>query len=563
MNFKAGRKIYFVVVIIGLLMIANAFIIYQNSKRINRNQRLLEKTAQIKMNAQGITQSLHLLDLGIRAYALLSDKEMYISPRDSALLYINTQLSFLQKELAEQDYPMVKFDIVKSSVIEYYHFIVNDVAQAIDDKEIDKAKSLIAEDRGYEVAKNASAFSMDVKAFEDHIASKAGASFAQAVNNSYWLQILLLILTMPTLIYAAFYSVRSIRYSEQLRQVEIEKSDLLKNQNKKLELLVRERTDEILASNEEISAQNEEISTQNDEIMLINVHLTDQQQNIAQKNEQLESQNMELQQAKATIEQQQALLLLRVDELDNAISRQNEDLKNTNSEMITQNSKLQQFAYIISHNLRAPIARLLGLSDLVERETKPKEKEKIIQLMRMASKELNEVITDIGEVLVIQKAGNKVLEKVNLQENLDKVRRILSKEINETKTVIQSNFSQAKTFKSFQTYIESIFLNLISNSIKYRKPNERPLINISASINNGYITLKFKDNGMGINLKRDKQNLFGLYKRFYFHVEGKGLGLYLVKTQVEALGGTIEVKSELDTGTEFIIKFRTDKELIF
>ncbi len=553
MNLKAGKRIYFLVVAIGLLMIANAFLIYQNSKRIHRNQRLLEKTELVKINAKGITQSLHLLDLGLRAYALLSDENMYISPRDSSLSYLYKHLSYLETELAVQGYDMERFYLLSNSVEQYYNFIINEVAQAISDGEIEEAKSLIAEDRGYDIAMSTYAFEMNIREFEDDIALKAEISFTEAVNTSYWLQILLLLLTMPTLIYAAFYSVKSLRYSEQLRQAEKEKSDLLKNQNTKLELLVRERTDEILASNEEIRAQNEEISSQNDEIMSRNVQLTDQEKIIKEKNVELESQNEALKEAKATIEQQQTLLLLRVEELDEAITRQNEELKNTNSEVIAQNSKLQQFAYIISHNLRAPIARLLGLGDLEERETDPAEKEKIIQLMRMASKELNQVISDIGEVLLIQKAGNKTLEKVNLQEMLDKVKRILSNEIDETNAQIHADFSRVKLIQSIGAYIESIFLNLLSNSIKYRKPNDFPNIKISTSLNNQQVTLRFKDNGLGINLDRDRQNLFGLYKRFYFHVEGKGLGLYLVKTQVEALGGTIKVKSEPGEGAEFII----------
>ncbi len=553
MNLKAGKRIYFLVVAIGLLMITNAVLIYQNSKRIQRNHRLLERTEQIKTQAQGITQSLHLLDLGIRAYALLSDQEMYLSPRDSSKARLYRQIAYLEKELLEQGYPENQFQVIKNASLQYHDFITQKVEYLINQNKIDSAKLLIAEDSGYEVAMILNDFEADLKVFEGEIAAKAEASFTQAVNRSYLLQILLFFITMPTLIYAAYYSVKSIRFADQLRKAESDKSNILKNQNTKLELLVRERTDEILASNEEITAQNEEISSQNDEIVSRNVRLVEQQKTIEAKNEQLETQNIALKEAKDLIEEQQQMLLLRVDELDVAISRQNEALKNTNSEMIAQNSKLQQFAYIISHNLRAPIARLLGLGDLVEREADSSEKEKIIKLIRFASKELNEVISDIGEVLLIQKAGNKLMEKVNLQETLDKVQRILSIEMKETKASIQSDFSQVKIIYSLPAYIESIFLNLISNSIKYRKLDENPKIKISGTRVEHQIILKFKDSGMGINLERDQYNLFGLYKRFHFHVEGKGLGLYLVKTQVEALGGSIEVKSKLNEGTEFII----------
>jgi len=108
---------------------------------------------------------------------------------------------------------------------------------------------------------------------------------------------------------------------------------------------------------------------------------------------------------------------------------------------------------------------------------------------------------------------------------------------------------------SLKAYMHSIFSNLISNSIKYRKPDEEPYIEINSRKEEGKIILTFKDNGLGIDLTTKSDKIFGLYNRFHSHVEGKGMGLFMVKTQVEALGGIITATSELNKGLEFTIVF--------
>jgi signal transduction histidine kinase len=94
---------------------------------------------------------------------------------------------------------------------------------------------------------------------------------------------------------------------------------------------------------------------------------------------------------------------------------------------------------------------------------------------------------------------------------------------------------------------------MLTNAIKYRRPNVTPQICVTTTEVENYVCLAFTDNGMGIDLEKNKEKLFGMYKRFHIHVEGKGLGLHLVKTQVEALNGRIEVESMLGEGTSFKI----------
>ncbi|GAA5040981.1 hypothetical protein GCM10011506_41950 [Marivirga lumbricoides] len=559
MNSKSGIKVYIIVALIGILMLLNIFLIYQNGRRINENQRLIEVCERVKTNAQGIRQGLHLVDLGLRAYVIGLNKKMYTIPRDTAVSQLSKRFNYLEKELLSLGYFMEDFFYVKSLVTEYFSFVEEEIAKHLDNGNIERAIELIEEDRGFSVAVESHGFNDRVATYVDEISKNAEKSFKSAVNNSYWLQIILFIISMPTLLYFAFYNSRSLKLSKQLSQLEKEKNKILQDQNMTLEKLVRERTDEILASSEEIMAQNEEISTQNDEIQLRNIRLMQKQQLIREKNEALEKQNLELREAKLTIEKQQNLLELRIKELNNEVSKQNEELKGTNQEMIAQNSKLEQFAYIISHNLRAPIARLLGLGSLMDSSEGEEDKQRIIKMMQIASKELNQVISDISEVLLIQKASTNRIERISLDAIIKKLRDILRNEIEVTNTQLTTDFTDFPVLYSIPVYFESIFYNLISNAIKYRQPDKAPLIHISSTVEGEFVLITVSDNGMGINLERDRDKLFGLYKRFHFHVEGKGLGLYLVKTQVEALDAQIEVISKPDEGCKFILRIDISK----
>ena len=120
---------------------------------------------------------------------------------------------------------------------------------------------------------------------------------------------------------------------------------------------------------------------------------------------------------------------------------------------------------------------------------------------------------------------------------------------------IKTNFTQIDKINTIKSYIQSIFYNLITNSIKYRRPNTDSHIEIRSHIDQNKLTLVFKDNGRGIDLVKKGDQVFGLYKRFHADTEGKGMGLYMVKTQVETLGGTISIISEVNIGTTFTIEF--------
>ncbi len=132
----------------------------------------------------------------------------------------------------------------------------------------------------------------------------------------------------------------------------------------------------------------------------------------------------------------------------------------------------------------------------------------------------------------------------------------LKEDIDESRASITYDFSEANKIKFIQPYLHSILYNLISNAIKYRSPDRLPIIKLTSSRSNKQtICLKVEDNGLGMDLNIHGKNIFGLYKRFHLHKEGKGLGLYLVKTQMEMLGGKIEIESIPDKGTIFYLHF--------
>ncbi len=225
-------------------------------------------------------------------------------------------------------------------------------------------------------------------------------------------------------------------------------------------------------------------------------------------------------------------------------------------DIVQRNKNLEQFSYIISHNLRAPVANILGITNILQTISLDKEKEKkVTGYMAIAAKNLDNVIRDINDILSLKNEMNEMKNIVILNELLSEIKLNIGNVINNEQVKIISDFSEAGDFLTIKSYLYSIFFNLISNSIKYRQPAIAPVIVITSVKLKNRIQLIFKDNGIGIDLKKNGGKVFGLYKRFHNHVEGKGMGLYMVKTQVESLGGTVTIASEVNKGTEFTLEF--------
>lgn len=310
----------------------------------------------------------------------------------------------------------------------------------------------------------------------------------------------------------------------------------IRQQTRKLENLVTKRTEELRHTNAELILRDEEIQAQNN--VLYN------------QREELASQNGQLQLARKTIEEQNDEITLRNETLE-------EEVKERTKDLVEYNQQLEQFAFISAHNLRAPVARILGLGNLLELiKCESEEENKIVSKLVFATRELDTVVKDLNTILVIRKDNISIITDVNLEEELRSIKMNLEKEITETDASINEDFSKAPVIHTVKPYLDSILINLVSNAIKYRHPSRSPVIQVKSEVVENYICLMVCDNGLGLNLNLYKEKLFTLYSRFHNHVEGKGMGLYLVKTQVMSLGGRIEIESELDRGTTFKVFFK-------
>jgi len=231
--------------------------------------------------------------------------------------------------------------------------------------------------------------------------------------------------------------------------------------------------------------------------------------------------------------------------------------KKMTADLIQRNNDLEQFAYIVSHNLRGPVATILGISELIyDKNLVEQERKYFMDSLADSVKKLDNVIIDLNHITHAKSTVNEKREQVNFSQLVSEVISSIPYIIEDEPLHIKNDFTQVDGIESIKSYMHSIFYNLISNSIKYRNPNVPLALEITSHKENDKIELHFKDNGMGIDLNKKGDQLFGLYKRFHpGTAEGKGLGLFMVKTQVETIGGKISVKSEVNLGTEFIIEF--------
>lgn len=225
------------------------------------------------------------------------------------------------------------------------------------------------------------------------------------------------------------------------------------------------------------------------------------------------------------------------------------------NDLIQQNSALEQFAFIVSHNLRAPVANIIGLADaLYSWEGANEGKQHFLNAISVSSKKLDEVVHDLNNILRISRMVNEQKQVVYFQQLVEEIKSSFSGRIADEAVVIKTDFTKLINVCCLKSYLYNIFYNLILNSINFRQSSRPPFIEIESCLHDKIFMLAFKDNGRGIDLEKYGKKIFGMYQRFDTSVEGRGMGLCMVKTQVETLGGTIRVESTVDKGATFIIE---------
>lgn len=223
-------------------------------------------------------------------------------------------------------------------------------------------------------------------------------------------------------------------------------------------------------------------------------------------------------------------------------------------ELSNKYNELMQFNYIVSHNLRAPVAHILGLGRLLHTNITAEDKETTLEYIQEAAKAMDDLLQDLNVILSTRSMLNEKVEPFLLADVIRVVCSNLKSEISKSKAEILYDIQpEAAEIVSIKSYIQSALFNLVTNAIKYKSPDRRPVIDIRAAVCDGRTVITVSDNGIGINLGTHGDRVFGLYSRFHLEHEGKGLGLYMTKTQIESLGGQIVVDSTEGVGTTFTI----------
>ncbi|MGB3606205.1 MAG: PAS domain S-box protein [Psychroserpens sp.] len=221
-----------------------------------------------------------------------------------------------------------------------------------------------------------------------------------------------------------------------------------------------------------------------------------------------------------------------------------------------QNMRLLNFAHIVSHNLRSHSGNLEMLLDLIKQELPETTDNEYFPLVNDAVKHLSETIHNLNEVSSINTKINNDFIALNLLEFINKAIGSIAAQIIETNTNFTVDVDDTIEILGIAAYLDSILLNFFTNAIKYRQPNQNPVVQVSASREANGIKLIIEDNGLGIDLEKHGHKIFGMYKTFHKHDDARGLGLFITKNQIDAIGGSVDVTSAIGIGTKFTVHFK-------
>ena len=225
------------------------------------------------------------------------------------------------------------------------------------------------------------------------------------------------------------------------------------------------------------------------------------------------------------------------------------------------NTDLDTFVYTASHDLKAPISNIEGLvytlKDIVNSgNLNPKEIMELLEFIEKSILKFKGTINDLADVTKLQRDIDAIPELINIGAEIAEVLATISSDITASSATIHVD-SHCGSIKFPKVNFKSIFYNLLSNAIKYRSLERALVIDVSCKKTQEYIMIEVKDNGLGVS-ERNRQKMFGMFKRFHDHVEGTGIGLYIVKRIVDNAGGKIEVESEVNKGTTFKVYFKSN-----
>ncbi|WP_316751244.1 PAS domain S-box protein [Pedobacter gandavensis] len=250
------------------------------------------------------------------------------------------------------------------------------------------------------------------------------------------------------------------------------------------------------------------------------------------------------------------VVMLRGIMIDISRNKQAEKDLNHSFDLVNeQNKRLLNFSYIVSHNLRSHTSNIQSIAALIESASSNEERNEMVALLKTVSNSLNETLLNLNKVVNIQTNINVIVEPLELREYINRTLDVLQDQIVLKKARIINRVSEEVLVNYNPAYLESILLNFIFNAIRYSHPERSPIIELSCAMES-QLVLKIKDNGIGMDLEKHGAELFGMYKTFNGNADSRGVGLFISKNQIDAMGGKVTVESEFGTGTTFTIFFK-------
>ncbi len=221
-----------------------------------------------------------------------------------------------------------------------------------------------------------------------------------------------------------------------------------------------------------------------------------------------------------------------------------------------QNKRLLNFSYIVSHNLRSHSSNIQGISALIESAKTESDRNEMIELLKKVASNLNETLFNLNNIVNIHASIDIEIEPLSLYDYIVKTLATLNAQIIAKNAMLLNKVSEDIMVNFNRAYLESILLNLISNALRYSHPERKPVISLTCFEESGQLVLSVADNGIGIDLKRYGDKMFGIYQTFNGNADARGFGLFITKNQIEAMGGRVDVESDLNKGTTFKIYFK-------
>ena len=230
-------------------------------------------------------------------------------------------------------------------------------------------------------------------------------------------------------------------------------------------------------------------------------------------------------------------------------------------EKLKYHKQLEDFAYITSHNLRSPVGNLASLFFMYDQQVGIENKDAIVEKLRTVTLHLTNTLNELSKALSIKTDTTIEKSSLSFADFFNAILVVCETEIEKSNAIVQSNFTACPAIHYPAIYLESILLNLLTNAIKYRHPNRQPVITFETYENRQHgKVLKVTDNGLGIDMERHGKKIFGLHKTFHRNADARGVGLFITKAQIEAMGGSITVSSVLGEGTVFTIYFERENQ---